>query len=164
MQFIHHRYHLSLTLAALENALTGIGFMIGGPLCGYLSRYFGNLRIMMAGALFQVVIMMAAHYLLLPLWLESICFFSAGITSGSVILCFNVLREEVPANIYGVASGLINMFFGSFSIFVSPLIGHLYAISSKNIEVAIFPIIICSVLAILFCFTLMLKKGKVSIS
>ncbi len=157
VQFLIQQYKIPTFYAVLENSLVILGFVIGGPLCGLLARYNNYLKIMMAGALLQVVFLMMIHYFNFNIVIESVCLFSLGLSTGSIILCFEAVRKETPKAVYGVASGFINMFFAGFSILVSPLIGYLYQTTS-DLQLTVFPVIFCSIVSVLFCFALILRK------
>jgi len=158
--FIEHRFHVSTIIATLESALAIAGIIIGGPTCGYLARTYGSLRVMLVGAVLQVLTLSAMTYLPTNLITNGFLALALGFSTGSVILSFNVLRISLPASLYGLASGIVNISFSIFSILLSPLVGYIFQATSKNEKITMIPILICSLLSLLFCITLLHTKQK----
>jgi len=160
IQFLVQKYRIPTVYAVLENAIAVLGFTIGGPLAGFLTRYSKTTHLMIGGSLIQIICLMLINYFSFNIAIEAIFLLSMGLATGTIVLGFEMVREEAPPEAYGVAAGMINMFFGGFSILVSPLVGYLYSVSSHNVKVSIFPVVICSVLSILFCFALIIRKQR----
>jgi MFS family permease len=145
--FLSRAYHIPVANAVLINALTVIGFALGGPLFGFLTRYRRPMRLLLAGGLAQAVLLMAAHYVPLPLFLNSIVLFLLGVATGSVVLLFEILKRFVPKQIYGMASGMLNMSFGATAIILTPVVSYIYQ-QTQDAPTAIFPVVIAMGLAI----------------
>jgi len=158
--FVEHRFHVSTIIASFESALTLTGIIIGGPLCGYLARSYSSLKIMFAGALLQLLTLSAMTYLSTNLITNSFLALVLGISTGSIILSFNVLRKNLPASLYGLASGVVNISFSVFSILLSPLVGYIFQSTSENEKITMIPVLICSLLSLLFCVILLYIKQR----
>lgn len=157
--FIENTYHLTNTQAFEQNALGVLGWVIGGPVFGWLARYIRTLKLMSAGAILQTISIMALTYFTLPVQAELILVFLSGFFAGAIALCFNFAHNHVPENIYGLSTGFLNMFFGGFGIIISPLVGYLYGLTD-NVSLAIFPTILFSGLSILCCLILAVLYPK----
>ena len=157
--FLQDLYHLTKAQAILDNSLSVIGFLIGGPLYGALTWYFKRQHLMTASALLLTIFIMAIHYFVFPLLIEAVLLFFIGIVTGSVVLCFSLVRDYISSAQRGIAIGFLNMFFGMFGIIMTPVVGYLYGLT-HNPQVAIFPTVICSSLSIVCCLLLYILTVK----
>ena len=148
-------YHLSPADAVWINSATMIGFIIGCPLIGVLTRYFERMKMLMFFTIAQAVLLLLAHHFGLHLWLECIVLLALGLATGSIVLVFDVVKTYVPQQVYGMTSGLINMFFGGMGIIITPLVSYIFQ-RTNNPHAATLPVVTCSGLAVLCCFLLYL--------
>ncbi|MDF1654944.1 MAG: MFS transporter [Coxiellaceae bacterium] len=160
--FFKNTYHSSHSAAIWINAMTMIGFTIGCPIIGALSRYFERMKMLMFFTIAQAVLLIMGHHFGLALWLERIVLFALGISTGSIILVFDIVKTYVPRQVYGMTSGLINMFFGGMGIIVTPLVGYIFQ-RTNDPHAAILPIVACSGLAVILCFIMYLIDHNIPI-
>jgi len=152
--FLELNYQLSDTGAFLENAFTIIGFLVGSIVIGFLHRYISPYVIILFCAILQLLLVLLVSYVTLSLFLLSIVLFLIGFTVGSAVLGFDEAKKAVDVSHYGVASGLINMFFAGVGIISLPIVGYLLELSHENFQIAAIPIVFSSFMAIIMAFIL----------
>lgn len=140
-------YHITVMQAVWANTLTVLGFVIGGPLNGYLTRYVPVRKLLVIMSVAEVILLVMVHHFSLSLPVECVSLFLLGISCSCVILIFAIIKAYVPGQIYGLSAGFINMFFGGTGIVVTPIVSSLYQYT-KNDSVATLPLIVCSMIAL----------------
>jgi sugar phosphate permease len=151
--FLRQRYHISDELAVMVNALCMMGFILGCPLFGFLSRYVSPRKLLAGGALAQCMLLMAVFYQALPLPVDGALLLLQGVATGSVVLVFKLVRHYVPKRVLGMASGLVNLFFGGIAMLITPLVGLIYQ-HTNDVHLALFPVMLASGTALLCLLTL----------
>lgn len=160
--FLGHYYHLKPNQAVWLNSATVIGFVIGCPLCGWLTRWFDKMKLLIVCALAQAILLMLVHHFGLNMSIEAVVLFLLGLATGSVILVFAIVKTYVPKPVYGMTSGIINMFFGGIGVFMTPIVSYVYQTTSSD-AAAIFPVVLCSGLSILCIFALYIIDRNIPI-
>lgn len=160
--FFSEFYHITTPQAVWLNATTLIGFSVGCPLLGYLARFFDKMKMMISCTLMQAILLMLAHHFHLPILLEVPTLFMLGLVTGSIVLVFTIVKSYVPKPVYGMTSGVINMFFGGTGIIVTPIVSYVYQRTQSDIA-AIIPVIICSGLAVLCSFAMYIIDRNIPI-
>lgn len=123
--WLMHIHGFDRAEAAATNSLLMIGWAIGSPLAGTLSDRLGRRRLpLLSGTLLGLASLLALLYLPdpPPLLLPAL-FFLSGLGMGSMVICYAMARENVPARDVGAALGLVNSAtVGSGALF-QPLVG-----------------------------------------
>lgn len=104
-------YHMSQTGATVFTLIAFVGGVLGGPIAGSISDKMGSrrkpyifLQAIATAAWVTVPICLGAP----PIWLSYILMFIVGFVSGGCLLTFAVIRDQVPVERVGVASGFAN--------------------------------------------------------
>lgn len=160
--FFSKFYSISTPQAVWLNATTLIGFSAGCPLLGFLANYFDKMKMLITCTLMQAILLMLAHHFHLPILLEIPALFTLGFVTGSITLVFAIVKSYVPKPVYGMTSGVINMFFGGTGIIVTPIVSYIYQRTQSD-TAAIIPVIICSGLAVLCCFVMYIIDRNIPI-
>ncbi|MDF1794926.1 MAG: MFS transporter [Coxiellaceae bacterium] len=153
--FLKMTYHSSPSTAIWTNAMTMIGFTVGCPLIGILTRYFERMKLLLFFTIAQAILLILTVHFGLALSLERIILFTLGFATGSIILVFDIVKTYVPRQVYGMTSGMINMFFGGMGIIITPLVGYILQ-RTNDTHAAALPVVACSGLAVLCCFLMYL--------
>lgn len=118
---------LSIHSAAFAIGLIFIGWVIGGPLFGYLSDRMGRRKpLMIASGFCGVVLSSSFVYVstLSPLF-TCIIFFLFGLTNSGVALAYAVSTEVTQRNVIGTAIAFTNMMSIMIGAGLQPLVGFL---------------------------------------
>ena len=123
--FLTTHYGLEPAKAAALNSAMLVAWAVGGPLCGGLSDRIGLRKplyvvcnIALVGA-WAVIIFVPS----LPLPLLTGLLLFAGLASGGMIIGFAFIKESVPADLGGTASGILNMGVMAGPMILQPAIG-----------------------------------------
>jgi MFS family permease len=123
--FLTTHYGLEPARAAALNSAMLVAWAVGGPLCGGLSDRIGLRKplyvvcnIALVGA-WSVIIFVPS----LPLPLLTGLLLFAGLASGGMIIGFAFIKESVPPDLGGTASGIINMGVMAGPMVLQPAIG-----------------------------------------
>lgn len=118
---------VSRDIAGFSTSLMSIGFLIGGPLGGFLSDRIGrrkpSLVICGFGSLALWVLMLWGPEL--DLGQRQVLIFLTGLFGGSMIIMLAAARELSPASIGGVVTGFVNGFFVGGGALLQPLVGFM---------------------------------------
>lgn len=153
-------YHIKTWLAAIEVGMVMLGVTLGCFVIGWIVRYVSDRLLMLYCAAIQFVTILALWYFSVDLTTAGVSLFIIGFVSAAVIIVFDFAKKLVPASSYGVASGLLNMFFGGFGILITPLVGYIFE-TTKNEYYALLPVIVCSFLGVVVAIILNVIKIKV---
>jgi len=118
-------------------SLFWFGLGIGSPVVGWFSSYFFNRRIpagicFFLGLLGSILIIIASS---IPLWVSAISLFLLGISSSVQSLSFGLIKDVVPPNLFGLASGINNMAAILGGAFSQSLIGYLLQMSWDGLRI-----------------------------
>lgn len=123
--FLTTSYGISPAHAAALNSAMLVAWAVGGPLCGGLSDRMGlrkplyvicNISLVLA---WTVIIFIPA----LPLPLLTGLLLFAGLASGGMIISFAFVKESVPSDLGGTASGILNMGVMAGPMIMQPAVG-----------------------------------------
>ncbi len=123
--FLTTHYGLSPARAAALNSAMLVAWAVGGPLCGGLSDRIGLRKPLYVGcnialaATWGLIIFIPS----LPLLLLSGLLLFAGLASGGMIISFAFIKESVPHDLGGTASGILNMGVMAGPMILQPAIG-----------------------------------------
>jgi MFS family permease len=118
-------YNLLPEQAAALNSAMLVAWAVGGPLCGGLSDRIGlrkplyvicNVSLVIA---WSIIIFIPA----LPMPLLTGLLLFAGLASGGMIIGFAFVKESVPSELGGTASGIINMGVMTGPMVMQPAVG-----------------------------------------
>jgi len=123
--FLTTHYNLLPEQAAALNSAMLVAWAVGGPLCGGLSDRIGlrkplyvicNVSLVIA---WSIIIFIPA----LPMPLLTGLLLFAGLASGGMIIGFAFVKESVPSELGGTASGIINMGVMTGPMVMQPAVG-----------------------------------------
>ncbi|MEM7300526.1 MAG: MFS transporter [Pseudomonadota bacterium] len=123
--YLQVAYSLSQPQAAFFISLILLGWAIGAPFWGWFSDFIGKRRILLvAGCL----VMNAAIALLvavagLPLWVTAISLALMGFTGAAMSITFSLVRDSVPDEIGGAATGIVNSLTVGSGALLQPIVG-----------------------------------------
>lgn len=163
--FLVNDYQITTTEASMACAAIWIGVGIGSPLCGWISEYIKQRRIMLimcgiSGVISSLLIM----YGHISMHLLYVMLFIFGVAGGGQSLAFCVVRDNSHPGSIGAAIGLNNMATVAGGAIIQPLIGyllyknwdgtyttnHLPFYSVADYHLGLFMIPLCYILATLF--------------
>jgi MFS family permease len=108
-EFLHQGRSVSLTEAAADASLVPIGWIIGCPLLGYVSDRIGRRKpVLIAGAAMLLLALAAALYVNSSFVVRYVIALVIGISSGSAMIPFTVVKEVNPDEVKGSAAGAMN--------------------------------------------------------
>jgi nitrate/nitrite transporter NarK len=123
--FLVTHYGLTPARAAALNSAILIAWAIGGPLCGGLSDRMGLRKPLYV--ICNAILVIAWGIIIfipgLPLPLLTGLVLLAGLASGGMIIGFAFIKESVPSNLGGTASGILNMGVMTGPMIMQPAVG-----------------------------------------
>lgn len=125
--FLRDAYHFSPQQAALANSMIFLGWVIGGPLSGWISDRIHKRRLpLLVGSIVAAISMTALLYLPgLSFWSIALLLLIFGLSTSVELICFAVGHESVPTYIAATAMAFINMLTMAGGFVFQPLIGKL---------------------------------------
>lgn len=139
IDFLQNVHHFTHQQASFSNSMVFLGWLVGAPLFGYISDYFGSRRWpLLIGAVVSGVIVLGITYfpvnisghLLFTAFGKEVLFidfalFIFGVFSSAEIICFAVGRENCPDHMAGSAVSFINMLVMLGGAIFQPIFGFL---------------------------------------
>lgn len=125
--FLANVYHLPTKSVATANSMVFLGWLIGGPLIGYISDITCTRRIPISiGCLLSAfTISLVIYFPPMNTSLLYLLLFSFGIFSSFEVLCFAISRENNPDNLVATASSFTNLLTMAGGIVCQPLVGKI---------------------------------------
>ncbi|MCH9770610.1 MAG: MFS transporter [Gammaproteobacteria bacterium] len=125
--FLRKVSHLDKVKAASLNAMVFFGWLVGGPLHGFISDKIKSRRLPLIigsflGCIAFSVILWKPE---LPPTVLGVLLFSFGFFSSVQVLCFAIARDMTNINLAAMAIGIINLLVMISGVIFQPLIGHL---------------------------------------
>lgn len=112
-------------LTSSMNSMVFLGWLIGGPLSGWLSDRLATRRLPLIVGNFFAALMISAliiwPHMLLPL--KFIFLFLFGLFSSVEIICFSLARDLLPMKYAATALGVVNLFIMIGGMILTPLVG-----------------------------------------
>ena len=132
--FLVESHGFDRSTAGLCISLIYVGWVIGGPVWGFVSDYLGKRILPMKTAtIFALVICVAVIYLEdLPVELLGSLLFGLGFFSSGFILAFAVVREVHSPEISGTAIGFTNALNTLWGSLAQPMIGKILDLTSNS--------------------------------
>ncbi len=109
--YFHNVYRVSQSGATLFTLCAFVGAILGGPIVGALSDKMGSRKmpyIFLQGLATMAWSTVPAFHGAPPSWLAYVFMFVIGFVSGGSLLTFAVIRDQIPSDRAGVASGFAN--------------------------------------------------------
>lgn len=129
-------YHLSAAEAATSCSMIYLGWLVGGPLVGYLGARFNVRKILVTGLLSSGTIITTIIY-----WPNlfnllscriALCLF--GVTSSVEVLCFDLSNRYAPTEAVATATSFTNCLVMLGGFVTQPLIGAVLDFNAGNAE------------------------------
>ena len=133
--FLQTLYNVDLQQAALASSMVFFGVAAGTPLIGWISdRQCKRKPIMLVSSLLCLLLSIIIIYLPgIPFSVMFVLLFALGLTAGTYVIPFAIMREITPSLCRGTAMGFINMMCILIgSPILQPLIGFLLKIAAKT--------------------------------
>lgn len=125
VQFLESGLNVPYEQAVNRVSMIPLGWVIGCPLLGYISDYFGRRKpVILFGAVLMLIAGAAIVYLppdSTPPYLMGLLF---GIASGAAMIPYTVIKEINPDEVKGSATGTINFLVFGFTALMTPIVGH----------------------------------------
>lgn len=125
--FLASVYHLSASNVASANSMVFLGWLVGGPLVGYVSDIVYSRKIPLSiGCLVSALSISLIIYCpqFSAHWLYTLLFIF-GVFSSFEVLCFAVSKENNPDNLVATASSFTNLLTMAGGIVCQPLVGRI---------------------------------------
>ena len=125
--FLGSVYHLSAAKVAAANSMVFLGWLVGGPLVGYVSDMAYSRKIPLAvGCLISAIVISLIIYCpqFSANWLYLLLFIF-GVFSSFEVLCFAVSKESNPDRLVATASSVTNLLTMVGGIICQPLVGKI---------------------------------------
>lgn len=125
--FLANVYHLPTESVATANSMVFLGWLVGGPLIGYISDITCTRRIPISiGCLLSALtISLVIYFPPMNTSLLYLLLFLFGIFSSFEVLCFAISRENNPDNLVATASSFTNLLTMAGGIVCQPLVGKI---------------------------------------
>ena len=146
--FIRMEHQISTFQAILENSFVILGFTLGCLFIGYVAKVHSERLIVLVSA---IVILLLGVTIMYGRWHFMgliIMKFILGCATASSILPFNMVKRYVPSASYGVASGLINMFFSGIGVLIMPIVSFIFEYTNYYINLAVIPVVASSFMSV----------------
>ncbi|QQG46940.1 MAG: MFS transporter [Candidatus Azosocius agrarius] len=165
ISFLVDNYNISKSLAAQMMSFSFIGIGLGGPIIGYLADFYKKKILFMIigniGAIFffiMIINIISNNILILHLFHVFFGFFSS-----SMLLCFSINVNIIKSDLKAVILGFTNMLIMIIAVLLQPIVGKIIDILTNtsllfvicffnildNYQIAMIPLIICQILALL---------------
>lgn len=125
--FLTNVYNLPIESVATANSMVFLGWLIGGPLIGYISDITCSRKIPISiGCLFSAfLISIVIYFPQINIAILYLLLFLFGVFSSFEILCFAISKENNPSKLVATASSFTNLLTMTGGIFCQPLIGKM---------------------------------------
>ncbi|CAL7960344.1 Major facilitator family transporter transporter [Gammaproteobacteria bacterium] len=125
--FLANVYHLPTESVATANSMVFLGWLVGGPLIGYISDITCTRRIPISiGCLLSALtISLVIYFPQMNISLLYLLLFLFGIFSSFEVLCFAISRENNPDSLVATASSFTNLLTMAGGIVCQPLVGKI---------------------------------------
>ena len=128
--FIQMKYALSKQDAAFFSSLIFFGWIIGSPICGYISdTIHKRLPTMIYGTIFALLSMSAIIYAPLSNVMLFITLIIFGISSSGFLTAFSIVREISPQHCSASVLSFMNTMNSLGPAILTPLVGKLLALT-----------------------------------
>ena len=125
--FLANVYNLPAESVATANSMVFLGWLVGGPLIGYISDITCTRRIPISlGCLLSAfTISLVIYFPPMNTGLLYLLLFLFGIFSSFEVLCFAISRENNPDSLVATASSFTNLLTMAGGIVCQPLVGKI---------------------------------------
>jgi MFS family permease len=126
-------YGLPLLEATYVNSSPVLGFMIGGPIIGWISRSMPRRILIFICMLLEFILLSVLINWHPEIILNSVLLFILGFVTGAIILAFDMSKEIIEEKHYALAVGFINIFFAGIGVVIIPLMGFLLMLHTDSV-------------------------------
>lgn len=128
VRWLRHEYGLSVFKAELMNASAIIGFTLGCPIIGWISRVIASRKLILICMSLEFIFLFIINFVAHTIIWNIVTLLLLGFSTGGIILAFDMAHEIVSARHYGLALGLLNTCFGLIGVLFTPLLGYLFTL------------------------------------
>jgi len=175
ISFLESGYGLSKQVAGFAMSMLFVGWMVGGPLSGYISdRFHRRQSIISFGIIFTALSLAAVIYCTtMPVWLLYTLLFCIGFFSAAELLNFTYAIEINPMEVKATSVAFTNGLIALGGSIMQPVTGYLLDHFGENVgraglpifttsdyQFALFPLI--ALLGIAFLLSLLLREQKIT--
>ncbi len=175
VSFLVHAYGLGPHVAAEAISTIFLGWVVGGPLMGWLVAHLRYPRLCMifsalSGLVIFLILLLAPS---LPTWLIFVLMFIYGLTNTGLIVVYAIAGEINPRQYAGTSLALTNMASVIVGAILQPVIGYLIDLSWNGVSLsnglpaydrmdyclALIPLPVCLLLAVVAIAILRVPAG-----
>jgi MFS family permease len=124
VRFLQEAHGFDYGSAVMRSATVPFGWIIGCPLLGFISDRIGRRKPVIIGGAFVLLICLGwilyGRTDIFPPYLIGLV---AGLSSGSAMLLYTVIKEANPPEFSGTATGVVNFLNFTFSALLGPVFG-----------------------------------------
>lgn len=133
--FLVEAHNFSREAAGQLISLIFIGWVVGGPIYGWVSDYMGkrNPPMIFANIATLLTCILIIYITNAPVWLTGALMFLLGFFSSGFIIAFAVMREKNRPEIAGTAIGFINMLNTFGGAFFQYIIGKILDMTANDV-------------------------------
>lgn len=123
--FLQTTYDMSRETASFANSMIYLGWLVGGPLMGYVSDFFRNRKkvIFVTIGLTLICLLSVIYLTNMPKELVYVCIFAIGFFSSGELLNFTLATEINPNKYKGSSIAFTNFVVSCGSSAIQPLFG-----------------------------------------
>jgi MFS family permease len=126
VRFLQEGHGFDYGEAVLRSASVPLGWMIGSPLMGLLSDRVGRRKpVMVAGGCGLLMCLAWILYGRAGVFPPYLLGLATGVTSGSAMLAYTVIKEANPPELGGTATGAISLMNFGISALAGPVFGSI---------------------------------------
>ncbi len=114
--------------AALMNSMAILGFVVGCPIIGWISRMIQTRILILICMAFEFIFLLLINFGASSIISHTITLFLVGFATGGIILGFDMAHRIVATRHYGLALGFLNMCFGLVGVIFTPVLGYFFTI------------------------------------
>lgn len=165
VELFKRQFDLDTINAVYLNSVIVVGFMLGSPIIGWMSRYMARRILMLICMLLEYLLLTLMDYFVFSVEGQIIGLFFMGFFTGAVVLAFDMTKEIISEEHYGLAVGFLNIFFSLIGVVLTPLMGYgLTLASGENIYEPLMLQVTTAIAAIMsifiaWCYKFDTRKG-----
>ncbi|PHQ79402.1 MAG: hypothetical protein COB66_06905 [Coxiella sp. (in: Bacteria)] len=129
LDWLVKQFGLTKIDAALMNSVTIFSFIIGCPLLGWLSRYIATPKLLLISMVVEYISLLLMDYSTHTVMSHIIVLVFLGLSTGGVMLAFDIAKEVVSERHYGLAVGFLNVFLCGVGVIITPIMGYVLMLS-----------------------------------
>lgn len=131
--WLKRQFSIDTPDAVYMNSAATLGFMIGAPVIGWLSRFMPRRILLMICMLCEYTFLSITDFSATTLGSHSFVLIMLGFFTGGVILAYDMVKEIVSEAHFGLAIGFLNMFFALIGVILTPLMGYILMLHAGQV-------------------------------